>query len=62
MLLFRWHNQIRSFDFNNILIDKKSQENVLVYHISHKALNGPEPLRIRLDKINGYIRIYNGNR
>ena len=62
MLLFRWHNQIRSFDFNNILIDKKSQENVLVYDISHKALNGPEPLRIRFDKKNGYIRIYNENR
>ena len=46
--------------FDNILIDEKSQENILIYNISHKTLIGPKPLRIRFDKVNGFIRIYDG--
>ena len=46
------------FDFNNILIDEKSHENVLIYDIAYKNLIGPKPLGIRFDKIDGFIRIY----
>ena len=40
------------FEFNNILLDEISYENILVYNISAK------PLRIRFDKIDGFIRVY----
>ena len=46
----------------DILRDKKSHENILIYDISYKTLIGPKPLRIRFDKINGFIIIYDGTR
>ena len=33
-------------------------ENILVYNISYKSSTGPKPLRVRLDKINEFIRTY----
>ena len=38
------------FDFD-ILINKKSYKNILVYIISYKTLNSAKPLHIRFDKI-----------
>ena len=35
--------------FDNILLDQKSYENILVYDISYKSLIGAKPLRIRFD-------------
>ena len=43
------------FNFNNILLDKKFYENILIYKISYKTPTDPKPSRIRLDKINGLI-------
>ena len=43
------------FDLNNILIDEKSYENILVYNISCKTLIDSKPLRFRLDQIDGFI-------
>ena len=40
----------------DILLDEKIYENISVYNISYKALTGPKPLTIRLDKIDGFIR------
>ena len=54
--------KIKDLDFNNILINGNSCENVLVYDISHKTLIGAKPLRIRFRKVNGPIRVYNGTR
>ena len=54
--------KLKDFDLDNILIDKNSFENILIYDISYKNLIDPKPLRIRLDKINGFIRIYDGTR
>ena len=51
---------VEDFDIDNILIDKKSHENILIYDISYKTLIGSKPLRIRFDKIDGFIRIYDG--
>ena len=42
---------IDNFDFDKILIDGKSQENILIYGISYKTLIGPKPSRINFDKI-----------
>ena len=50
------------FDIDNILIDEKSHEKILIYKISYQALIGSKILRIRFDKIDGFIRIYDGTR
>ena len=50
------------FDIDNILIDEKSHEKILIYEISYQALIGSKILRIRFDKIDGFIRIYDGTR
>ena len=44
---------IKSEDFNldNILINEKSHENILIYDISYKTLFDSKPLRIRFDKL-----------
>ena len=50
-------NKLEDFDINNILIDEKSLENILIYDISYKTLIDPKPLRIRFDELDGFIRI-----
>ena len=50
------------FDLNNILIDEKSYKNILIYNISDKTLLGAKSFRIRFDKIDGFIRVYDGTR
>ena len=37
-------------------------ENILIYDISYKTLIAPRPLCIRFYKIDGSIRIHDGNR
>ena len=49
-------------DFSDILFNKKLYENIFIYDISHKTFMGPKPLRIRFDEIDGFIKIYDGNR
>ena len=53
---------LQDFYFNNILIDKRSHENILIYDISYKNLIGPKTWRIKIDKIDGLVRIYDGTR
>ena len=48
--------KLEDFDLDNILIDEKSHENILIYGISYKTLIGSKPLRIRFNKIDGIIR------
>ena len=43
--------KLEGFDIDNILINKKSNENVLIYDISYKALIVSKHLRIRFKKI-----------
>ena len=62
VLLFWWHNKIKDFDVNSILIDEKSHDNTLLYNVSYKTLIGTKPLFIRFDKMNGFIRVYDGTR
>ena len=54
--------KLEDFDLDNILIDEKSHKNILIYDILCRTLIGPKPLSIRFDKIDGLIRIYDGNR
>ena len=55
-------NVFIDFDLDNVLIDEKSYENVLIYEISNKTLIFPKALRIRYDKVDGIIKIYDGTR
>ena len=50
------------FHLDNILKDKKSNENVLIYNISYETLIDSKPLQIRFDKRHGLIRIYDETR
>ena len=52
--------KLKDFDIDNVLIDEKSHENISIYDISYKTLIGSKSLRIRFDKINEFIRIYDG--
>ena len=49
-------------DFYKILSDKKSYGNILTYDISWKTFIGSKSLRVRLDKRNIFIKIYDGTR
>ena len=54
--------EIKEFDINNILIDEKPCQSILVYNISYKSLIDSKPLPIRFDKIDGFIRVYDETR
>ena len=54
--------KLEDFDFDNILLHEKSYENMLIYDISYKTLIGAKLLHIRFDKIDGFIRVYDGTR
>ena len=51
-----------NIDFSDVLLDEKlfkeKNENILIYDISYQNLTGAKPLRIRLDKIDGFIKIH----
>ena len=61
---YYFHGIIKIEDFNLdiILIDEKSYENILVYKIPYKNLIDAKPLPIRFDKIDRFIRVYDGTR
>ena len=42
-------------NFSNILLDENVYQNISVYNILYKTPAGPKPLRIRFDKIDGFI-------
>ena len=52
--------KIEDFDLDNILIDEKSYEIILFCNISYKSLIDSKSLRIIFDKIDGFIRVYDG--
>ena len=58
--------KIENFDLDNILIDEQSYENILVYNIqkfiSYKNFNAAKSLRIRFDKTDGFVRVYDETR
>ena len=54
--------KLEDFDLDNVLIDEKFHENSLIYDISYKTLIVPKPLRIKFDKKDRFLRIYDGTR
>ena len=54
--------EFEDFDLDNISIDKKSLEIILVYDILYKTLIVGKPLRIRFDEIDQFITVYDGTR
>ena len=65
MLLLRlfWYIiKFEDFDSDKVLLDEEQYGNILVYNFLHKTLIGAKPLRIRFDKIYGFIRVYDGTR
>ena len=54
--------KLNDFDFNNILIHKKLHEYILIYGIRYKTVIGSKKLRIKLDKIDGFIKTYDGTK
>ena len=50
--------KIEDFEFNNILLDEESQENILIYNVSYKTLIGTKPLHIKFNNVDGFIRDY----
>ena len=52
--------KLEDFSLDNILIDEKSHENIMIYDVAYKTLIGSKPLRIRFDKMDRIIRIYDG--
>ena len=49
--------KIEDFDLDNISVDEKSQENILVYDISYKNLISAKNLRIKFDKLYGFTKV-----
>ena len=62
MTWFLWYFYFHNFGIDNILIDKKSHQNILTNDISYKTLIDRKLLQIRFDKIDRFIRIYVGTR
>ena len=54
--------KIGNFNFGHILTDEKSYKSILVYNISYKTLIDAKPLLISFDKLEGFIRVYDGTR
>ena len=55
-------NKVESFGFHNILLDKQFHDKISVCDISYKTLTGAKVLRRTFDKVNAFIRVYDGNR
>ena len=51
---------VTKINFSNILLNKKTNENISVYNISYKIPTSPKPLSIRFDKIDGFIIYLDG--
>ena len=47
-------------NFSDILLDENLHERILVYGISYKKSTSTKPLRIRFDKIDGFIMVLDG--
>ena len=54
--------KIEDFNLDNSLIDEKAYKNILFYNISYKTIIDAKPLRIRFDKVEGFIRVYDRSR
>ena len=54
--------EVENFDSDDIIFDENSRENIFFYDISKKTLIHAKPSCIRFDKVDGFIRLYDGTR
>ena len=54
--------EVEDINVDNILLDKTSYENILVYNNLYKKCMDVKPLDIRFDKVDQIIKIYDGIR
>ena len=55
--------EVIAINFWDILLDEKKYKNILIYGTSYKTtLMGSIPSRMRFDRIDGFIKIYDGIR
>ena len=52
--------RVGDFDFDKVLLDKTSYENILISDISQKTFMGGKPLCIRINKVDEFIKTYDG--
>ena len=55
-----WMINSTDINFSNISLGKKLYKSISVYDILYKTSTGPKPLRIRFDKIDGFIMVFDG--
>ena len=53
---------VRDIHSGNIFLDKKLYKNILIRGLSYKSFMGLKLLRICFDKIDGFLKIYDGIR
>ena len=54
--------RVTDIDFIDILLDRKSYENILTFDISYKTFMGAKALPIQFEKIDRFIKTYDGIR
>ena len=61
---YYFNNIMRVLDikFYKTSLEEKSYENILIYDISYKTFMCAKQVRIRFNKIDGFIKIYDGTR
>ena len=62
MLLFMMIKRVEDIDFDKILLGEKSYEDLQVYNISYETFTFAKPLHVRFNKIDGFIKYYDGIR
>ena len=59
---FNGNIKFEDLDFDNILLDEKSYKNILIYGVLYKILIGAKPLRIICNKVDRFLRDYDGTK
>ena len=52
--------RVIDIDVSDILLNEKWNENILIYDVSHKTCTGAKPVCTWFDKIDGFIKKYDG--
>ena len=60
-MCYYWDHILRVIDIRDNLLEKK-RGILLIYENSYKTFMGLIPLHIRLDEIDGFIKVYDGSR
>ena len=54
--------RVVGIDFDDILLNEKSYKSILIHNTLCKTFMGAKPLHIRFEKIDGFIKIYDGTK